>query len=272
MNPTNHTLPSFTVNKLKERKFRTAFLSVYLAFNLFSVVYFLTQGMIRNAILPVLYTALFFTVLVLIEYYFSIDCPDPFLVIIFSVPIGGILGTCYDLYTAVPFFDTLLQPVSGFIFASLGYVIMERILMSRSIRSRVAAVVFAFAFSLAIAVLWEMFEWLLTVTMNGDMQEDSIITTIRSYLLSGTHDAPLSIPNIEQTVIIFDGGKSYVIEGGYLDTGLTDTLLDMLVCLAGAVIFFVLGMVDALTPHRTLCGLVPHCEQLSERPFAPYRE
>ena len=144
----------------------------------------------------------------------------------------------------IPFFDTFLHTVSGFIFAAFGYSVMERVLIRTDENSRrIASLIFAFAFSLALAVLWEMFEWGSTVFLSGDMQEDSIVNSIRSYFLSGSHNNALVLDGITETVIHHSGG-TYVIDG-YLDLGLQDTLVDMLVCVIGALVFLTLGIIDS---------------------------
>ena len=255
---------SDAIGKAKRSRFRIAFFSAYLAFSLFSFVWFLSLGQVRNALLPIGYCAVFMLLLPVFEGLLSMECPPVFLLILFSVPVGGILGTCYDFYMLIPVFDDILHGISGFIFAALGYAIMERILIRVTERRRLASILFAIAFSLAIAVLWEMFEWALTAIMNGDMQEDSLVNKIHSYLLSGTHIKPVDITNIDKTIIIYDGGKTYVIEGGYLDLGLLDTLNDMLVCLAGALGFLAVGVFDFLSGKGALRHFVPQCNAAPE--------
>lgn len=252
----------YTKQSLRSERGRLVFFLLYFAFTAFSAVYFFTIGHIRNAFLPIGYAALFTVLLFVFECFLKIECPMPFILVLFFVPIGGILGTCYDFYTIIPFFDSVLHTVSGFIFAVLGYVIMERILMRNDKKSRLAMLLFAFAFSLAVALLWEMFEWLLTSLMNGDMQEDSLVNSIHSYLLSGTHSGTVNITDIEKTVIIYDGGKEYLINGGYMDLGVFDTLLDMLVCLFGACVHFVLGVIELLCGKKILTPFTPKCLEL----------
>ena len=248
-----------TIGKTLGTGFRRVFFSGYTAFTLLSFVYFLCLGQVRNAFLPVGYFAVFMLLLPAFEWLLSMECPPLFLVILFSVPIGGILGTCYDFYMLIPVFDDILHGISGFIFAALGYAIMDRILIRATERRRLASILFAIAFSLAIAVLWEMFEWALTAIMKGDMQEDSIVNEIHSYMLSGSHLKPYDIIGIDKTVIFYDGGRSYVIEGGYIDLGLLDTLCDMLVCLAGAAVFLATAVIDFLRGGRVLGYFVPRC-------------
>lgn len=246
-----------SIDGLRKDKARLVFLSLYLVFTLFSTVYFAVLGHARNALLPIPYAALFIVGLFVFEYFLSMRCPLPFLLILFFVPIGGILGTCYNVYTLIPVFDTVLHTLSGFIFAALGYSLMNRILMKSDGKTLLASLLFAFAFSLAIAVLWEMFEWLLTALMNGDMQEDGLVKDIFSYFPTGSHNEVFEILDIEKTEIYYSGGQIYTVEGGYLDLGLFDTLLDMLVCLMGDAVFALLGAISILSRRNMLCSLTP---------------
>ncbi len=257
-------LLNYTGERLKSDKGRLVFLLIYIAYTVFSSVYFAVLGRTRDALLPLGYASLFVVLLFAFECFLRIECPLPFVLVLFFVPIGGILGSCYDFYTFIPFFDSVLHTVSGFIFAALGYVIMERILMKNDTRSRLAMLIFAFAFSLAVAVLWEMFEWALTAAMSGDMHEDSLVNSIHSYLLSGSHSGTVDITDIEGTIIIYDGGKQYYINGGYMDLGLFDTLLDMLVCLIGACAFLLLGTAQLLLGKKILTPLTPRCLGMKE--------
>lgn len=253
---------SYFGNCYSRSGFRIVFFALYLIFTLFSAVLFFASGRVRDGFLPIAYFALFVIMLPLFEYALDMRCGALFLVVLFFVPIGGILGTCYDLYMIFPWFDTLLHAVSGLIFACLGYSIMERILISRG-GSGLAAVLFAISFSLAIAVLWEMFEWLLTVAMRGDMQEDGIVKEINSYYLAGSHEKPLNIPNIDKTVIVYNGGETYTVEGGYLDLGVFDTLLDMLVCLIGAASFAVISVIDRIIGTHITESITPRYKSIA---------
>lgn len=243
-------------NKLKTDKIRLVLFVLYVAFTIFSAVYFFATGYVRNGFLPLAYAALFIVLLNLFEYFLNMRCTNVFLIILFSVPVGGILGTCYDFYMLIPFFDTLLHIISGFIFASLGFSLMNRLLQKNEGKFFAANLMFGTAFSLGLATLWELFEWLLTVLMNGDMLEDTIVYNIRSYFLSGSHNFTEDILNIEKTMIYYDGGKVYTIEG-YLDLGGLDSLVDMAVCLGGTVAFVILASIAKKIGEKLLYCFVP---------------
>ena len=160
--------------RLKDDKLRLSLFVIYTVFTVFSSVYFFALGRFRNGLLPIAYAALFIVLLVLFEYFFGMRCGNLFLIVLFSVPVGGILGTCYEFYMYIPFFDTLLHTISGFIFAVLGYTLMMRLLGDSNGKHFYANLIFGIAFSLGLATLWELFEWMLTVLMNGDMLEDTV--------------------------------------------------------------------------------------------------
>ena len=95
--------------------------------------------------------------------------------------------------------------------------------------------------------------------MNGDMHEDSLTKNIYSYFLAGSHNETVNITDIEKTLVYYDGGKVYVIDGGYMDLGLFDTLVDMLVCLCGAVVFVIISLIDHFSKKKILHLFVPSC-------------
>ena len=229
--------------------------SVYTFISVLSAVYLLASASYRNALLSVAYPILVFTIWGIAEAILKINFSAAFLAVALILPIGALLGTAYEFYIIIPFFDSFLHTLSGFIFAALGYSLMKRILMRDGNSSRVACLMFAFAFSLAVALLWEMAEWGLTVLLNGDMQEDSIVNEIRSYFLSGSHNKALELIGITKTEIHHSGGV-YVING-YLDLGLTDTLIDMLVCLIGSMIYTVMGAIEIISGKNIIQRFTP---------------
>ncbi len=247
-------LLDFSAQRLKGDRLRALMLSVYLLFTAVSSAVCFFGGQIRNGLLPLGYAAVFLLLTAVAECYGGIRCGKVFLTVLYCIPVGGILGTCFELYALLPHFDTLLHLVSGFVFAALGYGIAEA-LTRRSGKNKVMSLLFALCFSLAIALCWELFEWGLTVLTNGDMLEDTVIRDIRSYLLSGSHNESVDILGIDKTVIYYSGGE-YVIDG-YLDVGLTDTLTDMLVCLIGNIPFSLAAIFEWLSGKAVMRYVAP---------------
>lgn len=245
------------VQRLKDDKIRLILFILYMVFTVFSTVYvFVIVKFIRNGFMPIVYAVIFVGLLSLFEYFLSMRCSNVFIVILFSVPVGGILGCCYDFYHIFPYFDNLLHTVSGFIFAALGFSLMMSVLGGNEGKSFSANLMFGSAFSLGLAALWELFEWVSSIILGIDMLGDTYVTEIRSFLLSGTHTTPLVIGDIERTEIYYGDGQVFALEG-YLDLGGIDSMIDMGVCLIGAVIFAVVAIAARKFSESTLDLFVP---------------
>lgn len=165
------------------------------------------------------------------------------LLFIFS---GGILGELASFYTYIPWWDTMLHTINGFLMAAIGFAMID--ILNNSPRFHISLsplfVAFvAFCFSMTIGVLWEFFEFGMDVFTTTDMQKDRIITEISSVNFNPSGiNSPVTLSNIESTAIYYSGsGEPYIIEGGYLDVGIVDTMKDLLVNLIGAVVFSVIG-------------------------------
>lgn len=240
---------------------------LYVAFLAFSCVWFPLRGHAPYALLAgafILVSPLIF----LVEYTFRITCGALFTVLVLFLAGGGVAGGGYNLYTIIPIFDSILHTTSGVIVTLLGTALATLVLYRNGDRgdSRnkrfFSTLVFGVFFSLGVALLWEMLEYAGTTLFGFDMQEDSIVTTIRSYLLSGTHSAPTEIPDIYETVIYYGDGQTYVIHGGYMDIGLYDTLDDMLVCLFGTAVSSVVLTANHFLHGRADKLLVPQMRNM----------
>ena len=105
----------------------------------------------------------------------------------------------------------------------------------------------AFCFSMTIGVMWEFFEFGADKFLKYDMQKDVIVDTISTVKLDpdGKNKAVI-IKDIEKTIIQSKDGdgniKETVVDGGYLDIGIDDTMQDLIVNFIGAVVFSILGL------------------------------
>jgi uncharacterized membrane protein YjdF len=249
-------LSDFLTVRLSSDKIRTGIILSYIALSLASSVYSLILGSYRNALLSLGYPLLIVFAITVFEYFVGIRFGKTFLLVFFIIPVGAMLGSCYNMYTLIPMLDTVLHTVSGFVFAAFGYSLMMALLKSTDKRGAVAAILFAVAFSIGVAAVWELLEWFMSEVAGADMHEDQLVDSFSSYLLSGTHDYAFTLDNIERTEIYYQNGKVLTVNG-YIDLGLYDTLVDMLVCCIGAVIYFIPSLVGALTGHRTADALSP---------------
>lgn len=238
--------PTYFFYLAKRTKESKPFFAVILLFAMFciaSFIYFLVIGQIRDSIMALVFT-LFIPLIFLLERWLKLQFVTPFIACVLFIAIGSILGAGYNLYTIVPFFDTILHCISGFIFACLGFALLQLFIgKAENKRTFGACLLFGFVFSLAIAVLWELFEYFGTAALGLDMQEDTIVHSFNSYLLSGTHSKTFDVEGITQTIIYFGNGKTLTLDG-YLDLGLIDTIADMAICLFGSIIYLVTISID----------------------------
>ncbi len=179
----------------------------------------------------------------------NIDIPNVLEIIIFLFIFSAeILGEINNFYAHIPNWDTILHTLNGFLCAAIGFSMID--ILNNSDRfhinlSPIFVALVAFCFSMTIGVLWEFFEFGADQLVKTDMQKDRIIQTISTVTLEpeGKND-PVVIDNIDKTIIESNknGEKvETIIEGGYLDIGIIDTMKDLFVNFIGAVVFSILG-------------------------------
>ena len=151
-------------------------------------------------------------------------------VYIFSLAyaVGPMLGHCWKLYYTVPVWDKLLHISGGVMFAILGMYFFDLLTQNRPFP--VARTLFALCFSIAIAAGWEFCEFGADFFFGMDMQDDTVIHGLTSYLLGSDLGVAGSIQNIQQVSV------NGIPLPGYIDIGLIDTMLDMLLESLGAVV------------------------------------
>lgn len=152
-----------------------------------------------------------------------------------------ILGEINAFYIVIPFWDTILHTLNGFLAAAVGFSLI--IILNNDNRLVFALSPFfmalmAFCFSMTIGVLWEFFECFMDQCFHTDMQKDTVIHSIYSVALDSTRsNKVVGITGIHSAVV---NGKSLGLDG-YLDIGLLDTMKDLFVNFIGAVVFSVTG-------------------------------
>lgn len=164
------------------------------------------------------------------------------LLFIFSAEILGEIGS---FYTHITWWDTMLHTTNGFLMAAIGFALIDILNNSPKFHitmSPIFVAFVAFCFSMTVGVVWEFFEFFMDYFTLADMQKDRMITDISSVLLnpSGLNET-IIIKDIESTTVTLKDGSTYLIQGGYLDIGIIDTMKDMFVNLIGAVVFSIIG-------------------------------
>lgn len=155
-----------------------------------------------------------------------------------------ILGEVNQYYTRIPGWDTMLHTINGFLCAVVGFSLVD-ILNRKSSHVNLSPAylaIAAFCFSMTVGVLWEFFEFGADHLFQTDMQKDFVIPVISSTVLDPNHSqTPFVISDIVKTTVTTQSGQTYVINGGYLDIGIIDTMKDLFVNFIGAVTFSIIG-------------------------------
>ncbi len=231
-------------NKKKEIRNITVYVVLRFLVILTAIFQFL-QGNWDNVFGCVLVLVLF-TVPTFIEKKLKIDLPNTLEAVIYMFIFSAqILGEMQNFYGLIPFWDTLLHTLNGFIFAGVGFSLVD--ILNRSDKTKMFlspmyVVVVAVSFSITIGTVWEFFEYGMDQTQMLDMQKDDLLPEIKSvYLNKDGENIAVHIDDIESTTIKYGDGSEEVIIGGYLDVGLKDTMKDMIVNAIGALVFAFFG-------------------------------
>lgn len=162
------------------------------------------------------------------------------IIILLFIYSAEILGEINAYYTKIPFWDTILHTLNGFLAAAVGFSLVlilnknEKIIFALS-PAYVAIV--AFCFSMTIGVCWEFIEFGCDHLFNLDMQKDTVVHMISSVKLNHAAQKPVIIRHIHHVTV---NGKDLGVDG-YLDLGLIDTMKDLFVNFIGALVFSIIG-------------------------------
>ncbi|MCR5237252.1 MAG: hypothetical protein K6E34_08660 [Lachnospiraceae bacterium] len=198
---------------------------------------------------------LLFLVPAFLQDVMDISIPPLFRGIIFAFIFAAeILGEVNHYYARIPGWDTMLHTINGFLFAAVGFSLVY--LLNRGSDNinltPFYLTVVAFCFSMTIGVLWEFFECGMDLLFNVDMQKDFIVQQFGTITLDPAQNgAVILVKDITKTIIETGSGETYVVEGGYLDIGILDTMKDLFVNLVGAVVFSIIGYTSLKTSKQS---------------------
>lgn len=224
-------------------------LAVYLTLRVLVVMIMIAQILNKNyenVYICVLTLGLFF-IPSIAERKLRVDLPDTLeIIILIFIFSAEILGEIKEYYLAFPFWDTLLHTVNGFLFAAIGFSLVNILNDDKRVSLTLAPLymaITAFCFSMTIGVLWEFFEWAMDSWFGADMQKDTIVAAFNSVTLDpGGHNIPYHVRNVADTILVYSDGTTQQLGlGGYLDLGLLDTMMDLFVNFIGAVVFSFIG-------------------------------
>lgn len=208
---------------------------------LFSLISILYVAMKDGGIFDIFYclaTVPFVCLPLLLSIVFKWRLNNIFYIVFSFYALGPLLGAVYGLYYVTGWWDDLLHVLAGTLFAVCG-AYLARFLNRGNETSYILSILFGVCFSLGIAVAWELFEFGSDLFLGSDMQADTIIHSIATKV--GRTDGGLTV--FEQIGDVYVDGKSLGL-GGYLDIGLIDTMRDMAVETAGALLYMIYALID----------------------------
>jgi len=239
------TRPFNKAVKMELREHKSAFL-VYSVLRILTILTLVRQFFLGN------YEGFFLCILTLIllvlpsviQVQFRIELPTTLeIVILLFIFAAEILGEINSFFIIIPFWDTILHTLNGFLAAAIGFSLVVLLNDNEQFTFNLSPLfiaIVAFCFSMTIGVLWEFFECAMDTFFHYDMQKDTVIHTISSVMLdSAGENAVIQIKDVTDVAV---NGKSLGV-GGYLDIGLLDTMKDLFVNFIGAVIFSVIGFI-----------------------------
>lgn len=246
---------SFT-KKLLEGKEKST-ITVYLILRLLVIICMVAQAMHKNwenVFLCVL-TLVMFTVPTLIENKLKIDFPSTLEIIVYLFIFSAeILGEIQNFYGIFQTWDTMLHTLNGFLCAAVGFSLIDIINREERFKIKLSPLflsLVAFCFSMTVGVMWEFFEFTADRYLSLDMQKDRVVEKISSTKLNDEiKNEVVTIDDIEKTIIYTKDNKQIIIENGYLELGVIDTMKDLFVNFIGAVVFSIFGYLYVINREK----------------------
>lgn len=237
--------------KMTYKENKRSSLVIYLVLRFLVIICMILQilrGDLNNALLCLLSLILLFAPL-FIQNKFEITLPNDLEIAIYLFIFSAeILGEIDNFFGIIPYWDIILHTINGFLATAVGFSLVDLLNKnSKNINlSPFYLCLVAFCFSMTIGVLWEFFEYSCDKFLNVDMQKDTVIQKISSVALNpdGENKAVV-VDDIGKTIIYDTNGDALqVIDNGYLDIGLNDTIEDLFVNFIGAIVFSCFAFFD----------------------------
>lgn len=233
-------------NYFKERGknvFLDVLLGLYALFCTGAIIYFAVLGgeHFRDCLIGLSYLAVV-PVFYLAEYILKIRASLVYIIFILVYCVFCFLGASFNFYTTIPCLDDILHMCWGLLFTSLGFCVIKAFLGEPKTWGQFFAyLIFSAGFCMIAAIVWEIYEFTMdNIFPNFDMQEDVIVNSVHSFMLHEPYDHmhTLRIDGIAYTQLYdADGNLLYTIQGGYLDTGRIDTMMDLIWCFILTAVF-----------------------------------
>lgn len=237
--------------KMTYKENKRSSLAIYLILRFLVIICMILQilrGDLNNALLCLLSLILLFAPL-FIQNKFEITLPNDLEIAIYLFIFSAeILGEIDNFFGIIPYWDIILHTINGFLATAVGFSLVDLLNKnSKNINlSPFYLCLVAFCFSMTIGVLWEFFEYGCDKFLNVDMQKDTVIQKISSVALNPDGENKAVVVDDIGKTIIYDtnGDVLQVIDNGYLDIGLNDTIEDLFVNFIGAIVFSCFAFFD----------------------------
>lgn len=237
--------------KMTYKENKRSSLVIYLVLRFLVIICMILQilrGDLNNALLCLLSLILLFAPL-FIQNKFEITLPNDLEIAIYLFIFSAeILGEIDNFFGIIPYWDIILHTINGFLATAVGFSLVDLLNKnSKNINlSPFYLCLVAFCFSMTIGVLWEFFEYSCDKFLNVDMQKDTVIQKISSVALNPDGENKAVVVDDIGKTIIYDtnGDVLQVIDNGYLDIGLNDTIEDLFVNFIGAIVFSCFAFFD----------------------------
>ena len=237
--------------KMTYKENKRSSLVIYLILRFLVIICMILQilrGDLNNALLCLLSLILLFAPL-FIQDKFEITLPNDLEIAIYLFIFSAeILGEIDNFFGIIPYWDIILHTINGFLATAVGFSLVD--LLNKNSKNMNLSPFYlclvAFCFSMTIGVLWEFFEYGCDKFLNVDMQKDTVIQKISSVALNPDGENKAVVVDDIGKTIIYDtnGDVLQVIDNGYLDIGLNDTIEDLFVNFIGAIVFSCFAFFD----------------------------
>ena len=189
------------------------------------------------------------------------------IIILLFIFAAEILGEIQNFYGIFKHWDTMLHTLNGFLCAAVGFSLIDIINREERFEIKLSPIflsLVAFCFSMTIGIAWEFIEFAADRYLLLDMQKDRVVEKISSVELNkDDKNKPEIINDIEKTIIYTKDNKQIIIEGGYLELGIIDTMKDLFVNFIGATIFSIFGYLYIINreKYKNLEKIIPRAKR-----------
>ena len=127
------------------------------------------------------------------NYKINVPAEIEFIIVIF-ISSSLFLGETKDFYTKFWWWDIFLHSISSLLLGFIGFLLMYILYTEKRVRATPGLVaVFAFCFSVAFGVLWEIVEFIIDQTLGWNMQSSGLVDTMWDLIVDSMSALVISV-------------------------------------------------------------------------------